>query len=259
MYIFEITKPGTFLEHDDAQFRSELESLLNHIVVAFYDANVSLNLFNIERDRWLRYKPGEQWEKDFQKRRLLELQVRKELGLQPYESIHEVEAEVDDRLKKEKWNSGEPPLSHQQRLIYIYARTFLSALDAIDRSLKVISENELAPRNIKNLHEKIESEFPDLRAIRNSAQHLEDRARGLGAGKKPKPLEFQPVKNSLVVSQQGALLLECLQGSKLGYTMADGDYGEIDVSVDSMSKITSIIQDVFNSFSWQGVPQHLPK
>lgn len=261
MLIFELTKPGSNISHEGLELGWKLESLLGHLETAFYDANIALNLFNLE----MHNRSGnvgldhQQWQDDMQKRRDLEIQVRQELGLLPYDRSEKVAIEVETRFKKEKWSNGEIPLSHKHRFIFLHAKSFLNALDTIDKFLKVISEENGAPPEIKRLHARIAEDFPNLRAVRNSAQHLEDRARGLGAGREPKPLQLQPLDNGFIVAPAGALMLSNLHGTKLGYTMADGHYGEVDVSEESMLKITTIIQEVFNSFSWIGPPQHLPR
>ncbi|AUJ81097.1 hypothetical protein CWI88_08590 [Enterobacter cancerogenus] len=261
MLIFELTIPGSIPNYEDRELSRKFERLLSHLETAFYDANVALNLFNSERDNSFSsgLETSEQWQNDFQKRQILEQQVRNELGFQPYEGYEEVRFEVDARLKKEKWRNGDIPLSHRQRFIFLHAKSFLNALDTIDKFIKVISEEDGAPVQIKQLHSQVAKDFPHLRAVRNSAQHLEARARGLGAGKIPKPLKLQPLDNGYVVAPQGALMLNNLFGTKLGYTMADGLHGEVDVSEESMLKISVIIQNVFDSFPWQGPPQHLPR
>jgi len=259
MLIFELTKPGSNISHEDLDLGWKLERLLSHLETAFYDANIALNLFNFE----MHNRSGnvgfdsQRWHDDLQRRRDLEVQIRQELGLLPYERSDKVSFEVEARLKKEKWGNGEIPLSHQHQFIFLHAKSFLNALDTIDKFLKVISEENAAPPEIKRLRDKIADDFPHLRAVRNSAQHLEDRARGLGVGSKP--LQLQPIDNGFVVAPSGALMLSNLHGTKLGYTMADGHYGEVDVSEESMLKITTIIQEAFNSFSWIGPPQHLPR
>lgn len=257
MLVFELTKPGSHLNYDDREVGWKFESLLGHLETAFYDANVSLNFFNAERENSDAFI-GQQQD-DFQRRSIIEAQVLQELGVQAYEDYEKVRAEVDARLRKEKYSKGVVPLSHRHRFVFLYAKSFLYALDTIDKFLKVLSEENGAPEIIKKLHAKVGTDFPNLRGVRNSAQHLEDRARGLGAGKLPKPLQLQPVDNGFVVAPQGALMLSNLFGTKFGCTMANGHYGEVEISEESMSKITSILQEVFDSFAWKGFPQHLPK
>jgi hypothetical protein len=100
--------------------------------------------------------------------------------------------------------------------------------------------------------------FPHLRGVRNSSQHMEDRSRGLGAGRNPKPLELKPIDNGLIKSEGGALVLNSLNGTKYGNTMADGHYGEVDVSPASMEALNAIFQDILNAFTWKGSKCHLP-
>jgi hypothetical protein len=40
--------------------------------------------------------------------------------------------------------------------------------------------------------------------------------------------------------------------------MADGHYGEVDVSPESMNHLQTILKEVLNSFKWKGSPQHKP-
>jgi len=34
--------------------------------------------------------------------------------------------------------------------------------------------------------------------------------------------------------------------------MADGHYGEVDVSIDSLSKLRNILEETMNAFEWTG-------
>ncbi|HDU5223398.1 TPA: hypothetical protein RFU73_003986 [Klebsiella pneumoniae] len=260
MYIYELVKPGASINHEDREVACKFYGLLGQLESAFYDANVSLNLFEFERDGLARLNEHspEQWEKDAQKRRELTQQVRQELGLSMYEFSDELDFEVNARLKRGKWQHGEFPQSHRRRIIFLHAKSFLYALDTIDKFLKVISDESGAPPEIKLQHTQIATDFPYLRGVRNSTQHLEDRARGLGAGRSPQPLSLQPVANGSIFAPQGALILSNLNGTKFGCTMADGHFGEVDVSPESMDKLKSIIQNTFNAFEWDRPKEHLP-
>lgn len=94
--------------------------------------------------------------------------------------------------------------------------------------------------------------------MRNTAQHLEDRSRGLGSGKSPKPLDLKPIDNNFISAPGGVLVLNSLNGSKYGSTMADGHYGEVDVSPESMSHLQEILNNILGSFKWHGSKQHKP-
>lgn len=260
MYIFELVKPGVFLKCEDRAQASNFQWLLSCLEGAFFDANVSLNLFEAERNTDFSHDDSsfEQWQRDTQKKKELEMQIRSERGLSPYTHYDEVNFEVEILFKKEKWKNGEVPKTHQRRKIFLHAKSFLYSLDTIDKFLKVISEEQSAPQVIKDLHARIGNDFPHLRGVRNSAQHLEDRARGLGAGRVPKPLDLQPVDNGFFNVPYRALMLNNLFGTKFGSTMADGHYGEVDISPESLVKMQSIIQQTFDSFEWDGPKVHLP-
>ncbi|HDU8572129.1 TPA: hypothetical protein RG687_001921 [Vibrio parahaemolyticus] len=259
MYIFEIIKPGTWLVSDDRDWSWEVEGLLRNIESQFYEANLTLNMFldsfYSERD----LPSSEQWQIDAERRS----EIRKEIEVQYANSYEhsvwdEIHLETEIRFKREKWQSGKLPreFAHNQSLIY--ARAFLYALDSFDKFLKVLKNYPQAPLVIKELHDELGEKFPDLRGVRNTAQHMEDRTRGLGAGRNPKPLDLKPIDNQLVKSEAGALLLNCLNGTKYGSTMADGHYGEVDVSPESMEKLHSIFVRLIEAFEWKGPKVHFP-
>jgi hypothetical protein len=136
---------------------------------------------------------------------------------------------------------------------------FLYALDAFDKFLGVLAREPNVPGEIAAFHGEIAEAFPHLRGVRNTAQHLEDRARGLGAGRPPKPLDLKPVTNNLIDAPGGGVLvLNSLNGSKYGSTMADGHYGEVDVAPASMQQLQRILEGLLRAFQWQGPPRHAP-
>ncbi len=54
-------------------------------------------------------------------------------------------------------------------------------------------------------------------------------------------------------------MLDNLNGSKFGTTMADGHYGEIDVTHETLEIIRDIVQEVIYSFQWEGAKEFLPR
>lgn len=83
MYIFELTKPGNWLESEDKEWSWKIERLLDHLEFAFYEANVALNLFMQQQNNQIEQQGVSQlqWEKEMQERRTIETLVREELGL----------------------------------------------------------------------------------------------------------------------------------------------------------------------------------
>jgi hypothetical protein len=173
-------------------------------------------------------------------------------------SIDAIQVETEKRFHREKWSSGQMPQMFERQKPFIYARAFLYALDGFDKFLTVLSKEPGVPDKLIQLSDQVGDAFPDLRMVRNSAQHMEDRARGLGAGKNPKPLDLKPVDNGMVRAPEGALILNCLNGSKYGCTMADGHYGEVEVSPASMETLQQILGSVHACFKWKGPASFRP-
>ena len=172
---------------------------------------------------------------------------------------HSIHFETEVRFKREQWSNGLIPREFEQNLPFIYARAFLYAIDSFAKFLAILVQEDNAPEELAKFHAQFNYTFPHLRGVRNTAQHLEDRARGLGAGRNPQPLDLKPITNSLINAPGGGVLaLNCLNGSKYGSTMSDGHYGEVDVSPESLEVLQTILQGVLDSFNWRGPKQHAP-
>lgn len=260
LFVFEITTPGTWLDHEDRDWSWRIEGLLRHLQIQFFEANTALNLFvqaSVARptrlDRSL-------WERDAQRRSEIRMQLERERGAAfSCELSEEIHFETEVRFKREQWSQGRVPREFEHTQPFIYARAFLYALDAFDKFLGVLSQESDVPPGLAALHAQIAAAFPDLWGVRNTAQHLEDRARGLGVGRESKPLDLKPIENQMINAPGGGVLvLNSLNGSKYGSTMADGHYGEIDVSPETMQLLQRIFQEVLHSFRWHGSKQHSP-
>lgn len=253
MHIFDLTIPGTWLVHRDSQERFELRTMINHLQHQFYEANVALNLFS-------QFDPEQtnlsDWEQDFRRKSELRRIILAQRGTLE-NNMDDIDFEVDVHFKREQWSQGIMPIEFLGSKRLIYARAFLYALDRFDKFLTELSKSPGAHAELKILALRVIATFPHLRKVRNSSQHLEDRARGLDQYKRP--LKLRPVNNGFVTSSHGTLILDSLNGSKYGATMHDGHYGEIDVSIESMTRLQEIMQDVLDSFIWKGAKTYLPK
>jgi len=258
MFVFEIVVPGTWLDYEDQNWSWEIEGQIRNLQSQFFEANAALNFFM----RTQRMKPSfvnpETWEHDSQRRQEIQQIIELErAGKSTHDKLNEVRFEVEVRFKREQWSSGRMPREFEQSAPSLYARAFLYALDAFDKFLAVLSKSKNIPVELIKLHQRMALAFPHLRAVRNSVQHLEDRARSLGVG--GKPLDLKPINNNLVNAPGGGvLILNCLNGSSYGSTMSDGHYGEVDVSPESMTKLQDILQAVLQVFKWKGPRQHAP-
>ncbi len=219
---------------------------------------IALTMFErdlpVARDRALR----SHWASDAERRAALEVEAWRELGLDPTESgsWFQVEALVEVRLKREKWGAGVMPDSYLFRLPFIHAKTFLFALDRIDKILRELAKEEKVPSAVGEVHARFLAAFPDLRGVRNSTAHVEDRARGLD--KHGRPLELKAVDNEMVKAHGGVLIIESLAENRITATMDDGTCGEVEVSTESLDIAQQVIQDAINVFQWTGPASHLP-
>ena len=251
MYVFEIVTPGTWLDYDDEDWKWKIQNLLRHLELHFFEANLALNLFINSRHDPSLLPDSHYSESDYQLRIQIQQSVEEEIsGTKDREHWEKIQYETEVRWKREKWMRGAIPREFKHNMPFIYARAFLYALDAFDKFLGVISKEGNVPEQVKNFCIQMKNDFPDLRGVRNTVQHLEDRSRGLGAGRNPQPLDTQ--------STGGILFLNSLRGTRYGSTMADGNYGEVDVSPESMERLKVIFEGVLQSFKWKGQKQHLP-
>ncbi|QQN35675.1 hypothetical protein JHW33_03245 [Rahnella aceris] len=260
MYILELTKNGSFLDDKEEGWASDVAPLLRQIEVSFFEANVALNLFERHKSAQDPFLTLEQFRLKQKRRRELGSIVRQEWSLDEHEDYKNVIFEVDVRLKREEWQNGLYSNTLRIAEIYIYSKSFLYALDTIAKLLDVIHEVKKDHKKIKELKERISTNFPTLKKIRDSSHHVEDRVRGLGRKNKGvhKRLELQPIDNDFIKAPGGALAINNLNGTKFGTVMADGNYGEIDVTLETLLTFQSIVQETLDSFEWIGDKVHLP-
>jgi hypothetical protein len=125
------------------------------------------------------------------------------------------------------------------RLRFLYARSFIYALDAAGQLIQVLKGNEHLPATALSHCEQFLSQFGVLRDLRNSLQHIEDRVRGLclSRGKK------MPIPNPLLV-------LGAFRDNSFGATTAKGRYVEIEISNSVLVRAFAIVEDLIWCFDW---------
>jgi hypothetical protein len=260
MFVFEFITPGIWLDYEDQTWAFKIRNQIRSLESQFFEANTTLNLFirnskphQIEMSR-------ENWEHDSNRKSEIKLAIEEERKYTNSTNDWDaIQFETEIRFKREQWSLGRTPKEFEHNLSFIYARSFLYALDAFEKFLGVLAKEPGVPGQLADIHKRMEVAFPHLRGVRNTAHHLEDRARGLGAGQNPKPLDLKPITNNFVSAPSGGvLILNSLNGSRYGSTMSDGHYGEIDVSPESMQHLQKILEEVLQSFQWRGPKQHSP-
>lgn len=259
MLIFEIVCPGTSIDNEDREWSLKMEQQLMFLENQFFTANSALNLFfSIRLDPPPLPTKGD-WLRDCRRRTEIGKTVEREIGDIPFrEKWEKINFESDVRFKREQWKNGSAPSHFELDIKLIAARAFLYALDAFEKLLGVISKEKNVPERVAFLHQNLIEYFPNLRGVRNTEQHLEDRFRRLGADKKQQ-IDLKPIANGFVEAPAGGILvLGNLNGTRYGSTMADGHYGEVDVSPASMTFLQKILEEIFQSFKWRGPKRHGP-
>jgi len=99
--------------------------------------------------------------------------------------------------------------------------------------------------------------LPGLAKVRDSAQHLEDRARGLD--RRQRAITPQPIVGGGIIAPHGGLLsLSSLSDNRLRYTADDGSHQEVEVSRQTLVVAQQAIQQVISSLPWRGPPRTFP-
>jgi hypothetical protein len=233
-----------------------MENMLGSLKNLFFEANLALNFFEQSMNVPDPDPTLEQF--DRRRRRLGEIEqmVVQEHEASTDDSWADTRLEADARLKREEWTSRKPPSEFEHQISILYAKAFLSAIDGFDRLLKVIAETDGVPQAVAGFHANLETAFPDLRGVRNSVQHHEDRVRSQGVG--GRPLDLQPITNGMVPPELPVLALNNIEGSMFCTIMANGHYGGVDITPESMEALRDILQEVLSAFAWTGPKQHLP-
>lgn len=244
---FELQFPGTWIELPDQQAAWEIQTQLSVVESAFSEATMALILFE-QSQRDASARPSrEDWEADAQRRSELSRAIESGERFDPAQ-WEQTRERAGRQLMHEKWDRGILPRQLRHHIPFIYAKSFLYSADRIGKVLARLAERADLPADAQGACKEFYTSFPSLREVRNSAQHVEDRARGLG--KAGKPLALKPIENSMISGSP--LVIDSLNGNRFGATMADGHYGEVEVSAASLATIRQHIEAVLEALPWRG-------
>lgn len=249
MYIVPVRYPGTWLEFTPEDAGRDAESLLRTMTAGLAEAAISLGWFEAERSAPTDHSA--EWEASSELRREALEMVRARLGGDPFGGDWEREnAEAEEVALRLAAERGMVPRGYRNRTVFMHARTFLYALDSIAKALGVLGKMTGVPAGVADALRDWDAMFPTVKAVRDSAHHMEDRARGLGRGEKP--LNLKPMNNHIVSGGGTALILDSLFNSRYGTTTASGDFEEIDVTADSLAAAQRVVQSALDAFTWRG-------
>jgi len=219
MYIPKLRYPGHIIDHPDNECGSKVLRLLTSLEHPLAAATLALEWF---------VKAQSTYESD-----LLSHQS-------PSETVNTIPSnpgQVADDL----------PWSYKRQIVFVHAHTFVYSLDRIDRTLQVLLALLDGSYDISDIYKYFQNSIPDLREVRNSSAHSEDRMRGLGRDKQP-----------IVPNPLGFIMLENLHGTKFMSTMANGNLGKVDVTLDTLKASETAIQAVIDLLKWKGLPYQWP-
>lgn len=261
MWIAQLRYPGSFVDGLSQVQAHTTGSLLQTAENSLTDAALSLTLFeaSLAIDRgpktWARRREREQ-----ELRCRTETRYAEELGHLPQQqrwvALNDMREKLDEEARRLGWSEGDVPESYEHRLPFLHARAFLFALDSVGNLLRVLAGEPCAPVQLAGIRNDWLAAFLELRHVRDTAHHMEDRARGLD--KNGKPLALAPINNELLKAPGGVLILDSLIDNRFGCTMSDGTYGEVEVSGTSLEAATTLVQRTIDVFTWKGPARTVP-
>ncbi len=267
MRVYEFKYPGSIIEFINRDTGIKISRSINDIEDTFNEAAVSLNLFELQLQRDdAEIADFETRKKNWFEQRDRVIELTKKIEAQflsegkdtnSFEQRSLIQEIAEIEHKQEKWNSGVFPRSYQHKIVFIFAKSFVAALDMIGKLLiQLCKEYNTLPAAVTNQKDDFFQAFPQLKDIRDSLQHHEHQGRGLD--KNGKPLNLQPGKKGAFQVGAGSLILNHLNGNKFGTTINDGQFVEIEISDQTMIIAQQCIQGIIDSFSWKGPPSIKP-
>ncbi len=251
--IVELVQPGLQIDLTDRKASSDMEWQVMMLVSSLYEANAALIMFNEVRGQTYVPEDIEKWpEEAKRKRELLRQVIDSQHGLDDVSASQEAEV----LWRREQWSTGRLPLRLRIAKPFVAAKGFLFAADNIEKQIATLASATGAPASVAGIHAQVGLAFPSLRELRNSAHHLEDRARGLD--RKGRKLDLKPVNAGGIAAPGGALVIGNLNGSTFGCTLKDGSFGQIDVTEGSLAKLGDIVQNVLDALPWKGPRTYVP-
>lgn len=139
----------------------------------------------------------------------------------------------------------------------MFAKAFLYSLDGIGKALTALTKVPGVPGVVVVQRDQFYRMLPDLTGVRDTSHHLEDRVQWLDRNRKK--LTPMPVMNDAVHAPDGGvLILNSLNDNRFGCTMNNGEFGEVEVSVETTKVAQLAIQGILDAFSWKGPRRYEP-
>ena len=165
--------------------------------------------------------------------------------------------EARQEVKRQAWRAGEWPDSYRHTIPFLYAKAFLYAVDAVAQALATMAREPWAPNSINGIASDWERAFPTVRAVRSTSQHEDERILGRRQGNQK--IDLKPIDNGMILAPGGGVtVLSSLNNNRFGCTMADGHFGEVEVSSATLTAVGELTQRTIDAFVWQGPGRFAP-
>ena len=137
----------------------------------------------------------------------------------------------------------------------LHARTFVFALYHFGNALKFLAKQPGAPSALAKIRSDFQCQLPGLKAVRDSAQHRDERLRWIA---QRMPIIPKAVETGLIFAPAGAaMVIDMLSGNCLTSTGADGITVGVDVSAVTLGRLVTAAQDVMDAYEWRGSPREI--
>jgi hypothetical protein len=244
-----LTYPGRGIDLPDPSVARDIDSLLHLLGGTLIEAAISLGAYIDCRNMHVSTVTHEQWRQNMDQQNAYQESVRAEWGINKFDfSRHaEVRAEADRRRLKDFFASGRLPQGYVNEMPRVHAKGFLTSAYLVRTVLKLCTEFDAIKAKAELAIAAIDATLPDLKGVRDSATHVDERELRR-AGKKP------------ILPQGGFMLIGNLNyiGDKFFNTLRDGTHGEVPVTVEAFDLLVKVTQDFFDALPWQGDPEVEP-
>jgi hypothetical protein len=264
-------------ESISADLQPEVESLCDLLRDAVADAVVSLALFEhaifkeqeaialshtdrpASPEEWQRYveRSREEWWQHGERKARREEELAAQDPRGPTDPDYRewrrrIGEQAGRALQREEWSEEGGPEAYRRRLPFIHARSFVTALALLQRTLKLLAEYDL-PQDVKEGVRRASEDFaqalPGLKGVRDASEHAEDRLRFRA---RRRVIDPAPVMKNGIRTAGGNLIVELLDGRNFGSTTESGAYAEVEVSDATTEVARATVQAVHDALPWQG-------
>ncbi|TDL43819.1 hypothetical protein [Microbacterium oleivorans] len=250
MYALALRVPGSLVSFGSEEIGRDIRSLLQMMINSVDDGALSLGWFETAYESNL--NSSARWDAAHAIRNEARhvVRARRAPGTNPQDWNLEL-LEVEEIALSIASNRGLQLSGYIHREVFVHARTFVFALDSIEKALRVIARLPGVPSGVQNAESLWTKAFPDLKRIRDSAHHMEDRARGRGRWEKP--LDLKPIESDFVAGGAATVLsLGSLVDTKYMVTVDPGDLAGIEITLDTLLTAHQVVQATLDSFEWIG-------